>query len=305
MVRFTLTQLRYFIATAESKSITVASKQVHVAQPAIASAISKLENQLGVQLMIRHHAQGISLTPSGHKLLAEARHVIREAENFQENAFSLSNDLSGELIIGSYTPLAPIYLPALISEFSKSFPGIKIKVIEDVQDRLVERLRSGEIEIVLLYDVDLPQDISLHPIYNSSPYAILPEGHHLTEQNSVSLNELAQEPFILFNISSAQQYFSSIFDQYNLTLNVAYYASSIEVLRGMVGWGLGVSLLVTKPSSDLTYDGHSIDIRPLREKLDPLSVCIGRLNDVRSTKNANEFISFCKSDGVKSLFNKR
>jgi DNA-binding transcriptional LysR family regulator len=304
MLRFTLTQLRYFIATAESESITEASKQVHVAQPAIASAISKLENQLGVELMIRHHAQGISLTPSGRKLLAEARHVIREAENFQENAFSLSNELSGELVIGSYPPLAPTYLPTLIKDFSNSFPQIKIKIIEDDQEKLVEMLRSGKIELVLLYDVDVPKDIKLFSIHDSYPYAILPKGHSLAKQKDVSLHDLAEEVFILFDIPSAQDYFTAIFERFNLSLNIAYHASSIEVLRGMVGWGLGVSLLVTRPFSDLTYDGNSVEIRPIKEKVDSTSVCIGSLNNIRSTKNAAEFVTYCKSTEVKALFSR-
>lgn len=302
MIRFTLTQLRYFVATAETKSITEASKQVHVAQPAVASAIAKLENQLGVELMIRHHAQGISLTAAGRKLLAEARHLIREAENFQENAFSLSNTLSGELILGCYTPIAPVYLPTIISEFSKSFPDIRIKIIEDVQDNLLEKLRSGEIEVALFYDVDLPQDLNLYSICNSQPYALLPKGHPLTKNAEVSLRELAQESFILFEISSAQQHFITLFERHNLTLNIAYRASSIELLRCMVGRNLGVSMLVTKPYSNLTYDGHEIEIRPIKENIESTSVCIGRLNHVRSTKVSDEFVSFCKTDKLRSHF---
>lgn len=302
MIRFTLTQLRYFVATAEAKSITEASKQVHVAQPAVASAIAKLENQLGVDLMIRHHAHGISLTAAGRNLLAEARHLIREAENFQENAFSLSNSLSGELVIGCYTPIAPVYLPTIISEFSKLFPDIRIKIIEGVQDNLVEKLRFGEIEVALLYDVDLPKDINLYSICNSQPYALLPEDHPLTENTEVSLEELARESFILFGISSAQQYFIQLFEQHDLSMNIAYRASSIELLRCMVGWNLGVSILVTKPYSNLTYDGHAIEIRPIKEKIESTSVCIGRLKNVRSTNISNEFVSFCKSDKLRTHF---
>lgn len=304
MIRFTLTQLRYFVATAEAKSITEASKQVHVAQPAVASAIAKLENQLGVELMIRHHAQGVSLTAAGRKLLVEARHLLREAENFQENAISFSSTLSGELVIGCYAPIAPVYLPTIINEFSKSFPDVRIKIIEDVQNNLVEKLRTGEIEVALFYDVDLPKDIKLFSIYESQPYVLLPKGHPLTKKTEVSLEEISRESFISFDISSAQQYFNQLFEQHELSVNISYRASSIELLRCMVGWNLGVSLLVTKPLSNITYDGHELELRPLVEKVDPTSVCVASLDNVRPTKISNEFISFCKSDQVRSLINK-
>lgn len=72
-MRFTLRQLEYFIAAGETKSITLAAERINISQPSISIAISHLEQEFGVQLFIRHHAQGLSLTPAGRALLQEAK----------------------------------------------------------------------------------------------------------------------------------------------------------------------------------------------------------------------------------------
>ncbi len=79
-MRYTLRQLGYFIAAAETGSITLASERVHISQPSISTAISHLERELGVQLFVRHHAQGLSLTPIGQIMLKEAKRLVEQAE---------------------------------------------------------------------------------------------------------------------------------------------------------------------------------------------------------------------------------
>jgi DNA-binding transcriptional LysR family regulator len=79
-MRYTLRQLEYFIAAGETGSITIASERIHISPPSISTAIAHLERELGIQLFIRHHAQGLSLTPAGRDLLREAKSLIAQAE---------------------------------------------------------------------------------------------------------------------------------------------------------------------------------------------------------------------------------
>ena len=81
MMRFTLRHLEYFVAAGETGSVTLASERINISQPSISTAISHLETELGVQLFVRHHAQGLSLTPAGHRLLREAKGLLDQAHN--------------------------------------------------------------------------------------------------------------------------------------------------------------------------------------------------------------------------------
>jgi DNA-binding transcriptional LysR family regulator len=79
MLRYSLRQLRYFVATAEALSFTGASKVLHISQPSISTAIAELEESFGVQLFIRHHASGLSLTQAGREMLGKSRDLLKNA----------------------------------------------------------------------------------------------------------------------------------------------------------------------------------------------------------------------------------
>ena len=72
-MRYTLKQLQYFVAAAETGSVKLAAQQIPISQPSVSSAISQLEREFDVQLFLRHHAQGLSLTAAGRRMLREAR----------------------------------------------------------------------------------------------------------------------------------------------------------------------------------------------------------------------------------------
>ena len=102
-MKFTLRQLVYFIAAGETGSITLASKQLNISQPAISAAISHIERALDVQLFLRHHAQGLSLTPAGRALLRDAKRLVNQAESLHTSAADIGHHLRGELSVGWFS----------------------------------------------------------------------------------------------------------------------------------------------------------------------------------------------------------
>ena len=105
-MRFTLKQLEYFVAAGEAGSITFAAEKVNISQPSVSAAIAHLEAEFGVQLFIRHHAQGLSLTPAGQRFLLEARSLLAHADDLQQSARGLADELSGELDVGCFITFA-------------------------------------------------------------------------------------------------------------------------------------------------------------------------------------------------------
>lgn len=76
MAAYNLRQLKYFVTTAECGSVAEASRKLYIAQPSVSTAIKHLEESFGVQLFIRHHAQGVSLTPSGALVLSQGTGAV-------------------------------------------------------------------------------------------------------------------------------------------------------------------------------------------------------------------------------------
>lgn len=294
MQKFTLRQLDYFVATAQSGSLAEAASKTNVSQPSISTAIAKLEEQLGVQLFVRHHAQGVSLTPTGRRMLGDARNLLRQAADFEHAAADAGDTMRGELQLGCFVTLAPVFMPALITQFAELHPGVSLRVHEGTQDDLTTGLTTGRLDLALLYDLDLPDGIHLDHMETCHPYALLPEGHALTNRKRLVLKDLMTEPLILLDVPPSRKYFLGLFAAAGLEPKVAYTSSSLEMVRGLVGRGAGVSLLVTRPHGDRTYDGQPLAIRPLTVDTKPSEIALARLGQVTPTRLMDTFCHFCR-----------
>lgn len=293
MLKVSLRQINYFVATAGTGSIAEAARIANVAQPSVSWAILKMEEALGLELFVRQHAKGVTLTAAGHRLLPEARAILRMTEEFESTAYAQANELTGILTVGCYSTLAAAYLPPIIAEFARLHPRMRIEIYEDTVNAILERLTTGQIEIAMAYDVDLPADIIKLRICSVMPYALLPRGHRLLKQKSVSLLELKDDPFVLLNSKPAEHYFLSLFDEVGIKPRIAHTSPSFEVVRSLVAQGLGYSILVTRPPSNVTYNGLSVYHRPLTDDLPEHNVCTVRAATTRVTRRCIAFQEIC------------
>jgi len=291
MHRFTLRQLEYLVACIDQGSIARAAEVLNVAQPTVSVAIGKLEDQFGTQLLLRHHSQGVSPTTGAEKLLHSARGLLRHASDLQRQAMDEGTTVAGNLRLGSFITLAPVVLPGLIEILSRDFPAIKLGLNEGTQEGLVEGLKSGQLDMALLYDLGLPDGLRLCHLTELQPYVALPADHPLTRHAAVSLADLTDVPMILLDVPPSREYFLGLFTRQGLQASVAYSSPSLELVRGMVGRGLGFSLLVTRPQSDLTYDGHAIAVRPISGDVRASSVVLASPENLRPTQVMRAFQS--------------
>lgn len=294
MQKFTLRQLDYFVIAAESASLAEAAARANVSQPSISTAIAKLEDQLGVQLFVRHHAQGISLTHMGRRVLGDARNLLRQAADFEHNAADSGETLRGVLEIGCFVTFAPAFMPALITAFSRLHPDVSLRLHEATQDELITGLTSGRLDLALLYDLELPERIHCEHVATGYPYALLSTAHPLAKRSRIPLRDLAEEPFILLDVPPSRTYFLGLFETAGLKPDVAFASSSLEMVRGLVGCGAGFSLLVTRPHGDATYDGSALAIRPIDTNARPSEISLARLDQITPTRLMETFSSFCR-----------
>ena len=292
---YTLKQLRYFVAAAEHGRITSASQQLNISQPSISAAISLLEAEFKVQLFLRHRAQGLSLTSAGRRLFAEARGLLAYAEELGERARGLSQAIRGRLDVGCFLTFTPLYLPYLVTSFTARYPEVEIRLEEGHQDVLLRGLDSGVFDLALLYDVGLPGGLAIQPLAELRPYVVLPAEHPLAGKRKVWLRELAAEPMVLLDVPPSRDYFTSLFRLAGLEPVIRFLSPSFETVRGMVGSGVGYSILVTRPASDVTYDGRKLACLPLADKVEPGRIVLARPVQSRPTRLAERFAQHCKA----------
>ncbi|MDG1531185.1 MAG: LysR substrate-binding domain-containing protein [Paracoccaceae bacterium] len=204
------------------------------------------------------------------------------------------NAAGSKLTVGCFHTFGPYILPEMISRVATENADISIELIEGDQRRIQESLLSGEAEVGLLYDLDLSSELETISLTNLQPYVLLAEHHPLAEKTELSPSDLVDHPMILLNTPPSRDYFLSILAEAGVTPNVAYKSTSFEMVRGMVGHGLGYSLLATKPASAMTYDGKSLVRRPLATNIAPSHVTVAFKKGHKLSKPAEKFLWLCR-----------
>src|SRR5437762_6550512 len=144
-----LHQLRYFCAVVETGSFSRAAEQSHVSQPSLSQQILKLEDELGARLFDRL-GRSVRLTELGKTFLPRARAVLRELEAAKGDVVEGKEFIGGPITVGVIPTVAPYFLPLRLTAFSRKFPQVRLTIVEEITPVLLDRLRSGTIDVAIL-----------------------------------------------------------------------------------------------------------------------------------------------------------
>ncbi|MGE0718746.1 MAG: LysR family transcriptional regulator [Alphaproteobacteria bacterium] len=293
-MRFTLRQIEYFVAAAETGSITLASDRVHISQPSISAAVSHLETEFGIQLFIRHHAQGLSLTPQGTRFLREAKTLLLQAHELQGVASELSSKVTGPVRIGCLVTLYPLLVPEVVHAFRTRHDRASIHAVAGDQSTLFEHLRRGEIAAALSYDMNLPGDMEVERLVDLPPFAFVAAGHRLAKRRSVPLAALAAEPFLLLDLPLSRDYFLSLFHQAGLTPEIGGAFEHMDVIRSLVARGDGFGLANIRPKNRASLDGRPLAYLALDGQPRALALGIVFVKGMLRTRSTEAFVELCR-----------
>jgi DNA-binding transcriptional LysR family regulator len=293
MIRYSLRQLEYALAVQEKGSVAGAAAALGVAQPSISAALAKLEGQIGIQLFIRQHGQGVMATSQGVKFLGEARNLVSHASDLQRETEHAGMAIEGVFSVGSFMTLAPAFAPRLIAGFRRRHERAEIKLSEGTQNELLTGLRSGRHDLALLYSVDMPDDLTVTQLATVSPYVLLPVRHPLASRKTISLSQLAHESLVLLDVPPSRTYFLRILKAAGIEPEIAFSSPSLEVVRGLVGQGLGYSILVTRPFGDHSYDGERLAVRNIAGEAEHAVIVLATLKQMRKTRLISAFEEYC------------
>ncbi|MEV0049881.1 LysR substrate-binding domain-containing protein [Saccharopolyspora shandongensis] len=294
---FTLVQLRYFEAAARHLSMTAASRELTVSQSAVSTAIAQLERELGVQLLLRHHARGLSLTTAGQAFHQRVLDFLAHGAELVEAARQAGTDLVGPLTVGCFSTLAPFRLPGLLAEFERRHPQVHVSVLEGEHSALKAALRAGECEVSLLYGYDLDDDIDRVVVDTAPPYVLVGSDHPLakSKKGKVSLAQLAGEPMVLLDLPNSREYLQSVLRDAGVEPVIRHRTTGYETVRALVAHGHGFALLNQRPPAEMTYAGANAVPLKLTDKVEPLEIVVAWMRGARLTRRSQEFVKLCRS----------
>lgn len=288
--------LVYLVATAEHGSISSAAEAIGISQPAISAAIKNVEADIGYRLFVRNPARGLSLTPSGRQFIRRAKLLLDEVRAFEKTNKRLV-PLSGEIELGCYFLTAPYFVPPVLKTLAKNHPAIAVNLHEHDLPGIVTDLKMGVTEIGLTYDMYQDSAIVFEKLFEVCPHVILAPNDPLAKQETVSLKQLVGRQMVLLDLPISPQYseFEHLFAMYGLTPTIRHRLKNFELVRSMVGAGLGYYSFGRLPIlTERTYDGSILVRRPLEEDVPKSKLCLAYVNHTVPMRVVEVFTDACQ-----------
>ena len=250
----TLTELRYVVAVARERHFGRAAETCFVSQPTLSVAVRKLEEELGVVLFERGPGD-VSVTPIGKRVVEQALRVMQEAAAIKEIARQGKDPHNEPLRLGAIYTIAPYLLPHLVKQLRKRAPKMPLLIEENFTSRLLEMLRAGEVDAIV---VALPIEsagLMVWPLYDETFQVAVPAEHAWAKRSRISATDLAKQSLLL--LGSGHCFRDHVLNACPAlkrgsaapgSLQQTVEGSSLETIRHMVASGVGVTVL---PSSSI------------------------------------------------------
>lgn len=242
-MQFDLTDLRLFVATAESLSLTRGSARLHLSLAAASSRVKALETRSGTALLERV-ARGVRLTPAGEAFLHHARALLRQTEQLRAELREYSGGLRGHVRVFANTTAVTDFLPDILPTYLAAHPKINIDLQEKPNGEIARGVRESRADIgIVAGQVDTTGLTATH--FNTDRLVlVVPRGHALARRKAVAFAETLDEDHVGMHASSTlHAYLTDIAQRLDRPLKLRIQLANFDALCRMVGAGVGVGVV--------------------------------------------------------------
>jgi LysR family hca operon transcriptional activator len=269
-----LRHLRYFVAVAETGSLTVAAeKRLHTAQPSLSRQIRDLEYQVGAQLMTRS-ARGVELTAAGRAFLDHARLALAQVEAAGEAARRAARPAKPSFALGFLTGQEMDWLPEALRILKDELPNIEVTVSSQYSPDLADALTRGKLDVAFLRPEPGSPDLVFRRVLKEPLVVVLPSDHRLAARDAIDPDDIAGETFI--SVSKTAPVLRVVIDEYlkrsGVDINPAHEADNLAVAISLVASTRGVALLPVYVKNFLPW---SVVSRPIKGEAPTIDLVVG------------------------------
>lgn len=285
----TLRHMKIFTTVFRHSNVTKAADELHLAQPSVSVAIKELEEYYGIRLFERF-GRRIFPTETGKEFYGYALHIV---SMFEEMEKKIRNwDTLGVIRIGASITIGTHILPLLLKEYQALFPELRIEVMIKSSSIIEQYILDNNIDIGLIETQPESPDIIAHPFMEDYMQAIVAPDHPLSKYSQVTLEQLAEYPFLMRERGSAgREILDACFALRQITVHPLWESASTQAIIRGVSEGLGVAvlpcLLVKK-----NIDEHNVKMIPFSQPLTrKLNIICHKSKYL--TENMKTFIDLC------------
>ncbi len=243
-----LQQLRYACEVARrGLNVSAAAGALHTSQPGISKQIKSLEEELGVEIFVRHGKRITAVTEPGKAVLAIAERILAEAANLKRAGEDYADRKLGTLTVATTHTQARYALPKAVAAFKKRYPQVRLVLHQGNPTQICEMVLAGEADFAIATEsiAEYPDLVSL-PCYQWNRCVVVPPGHPLLKAKPLTLEAIAQYPVVTYDFAFAgRSQINKAFEKRGLAPNVVLTALDSDVIKTYVELGLGVGILAT------------------------------------------------------------
>src|ERR1700735_4612024 len=269
-----LRHLRYFVAVAETKSLTLAAKaRLHTSQPSLSRQIRDLEEEVGAQLIVRT-ARGVELTPSGRAFLEHSRAVLSQVAAVTEAARLAAHPATPCFTMGLLTGHELTCMPEALRILRDELPNIDVLISSQSSPLLAEGISKGKIDAAFLRREKGVPGLAFRLLVKEPLMVILPSDHHLATLKTISPRDLEGETFVI--VSGTAPVPRAVIDDYlkrsGINITPAHEADHVTMGLSLIVSTHGVGLL---PAYAQNFLPSSVTSRPLKGYTPTVDLVLG------------------------------
>ena len=253
-----LQQLRYICEVARHNlNLSNTAEALFTSQPGISKQIRSLEEELGVDIFVRHGKRVVAVTEPGKAILDIARRMLKDVENLRQVGEEFTEEDNGHLTIATTHTQARYALPHVIQRFTQRYPGVRLSLRQGSPTQISELVTSGEADIAIATEaIELYEDLVMLPCYEWNRCVLVPPGHPLLKAKKLTLEAMASFPIITYDFAfTGRSRINQAFAEKGLTPNVVLTAIDADVIKTYVELGLGIGI-VAMMAYDPKRDTH-------------------------------------------------
>ncbi len=262
-------QLRYVAEVArQGLNVSDAAAALFTSQPGVSKQIRLMEEELGVDIFVRHGKRLTGITEPGQKVLAIAERMLRDMDNLRQVGQEFSNQDAGRLTIATTHTQARYALPPVVRQFIEQYPGVRLFLHQGSPIQVCEAVISGDADIAIATEaIDTFEDLVMLPCTQWNRCVIAPPGHPILEQKPLTLEAIAKYPIITYDYAfTGRGKINKAFESRGLTPNVVLTAIDSDIIKTYVQMGLGVGIVAAMAFNPETDTGlRAVDAAHLFE----------------------------------------
>src|SRR5512141_178338 len=244
-----LQQLRYVSEVARRNlNVSDAAAALHTSQPGVSKQIRALEEELGSDIFVRQGRRLIAVTDAGREIIATVDRILAEVANLRAVGAEFSHHEKGTLAIGVTHTQARYALPAIVTEFKKRFPEVKLKLLQGNPHHLARMVLDCEADVAIATEaLDQYDELVTVPCYSWHHCVVVPDGHPLAKVRPLTLEAIAAYPIVTYDPTFAgRTALDKAFAARGLEPEIALTALDSDVIKSYVSLGLGVGIISSR-----------------------------------------------------------